>query len=424
MRRETARARGTVVVVAAAVLIAALMPLSVDAMVTTPIPSAPPLVPPPIAAMPPAGAQQPPAALIADPITPEATCGAWAVQTLYGGQWPTGQSWWEFSCRHSTGPCVGPGPCNADNHSNDHVTTIDYFVHDGSTAVFYGESLDFYQYFDFEDATQCNFWWDQATAAWYVAPDPLCGYAPQPPSPSNEEPTAVANVACASLYCRFDALGSLDPDGWIARYSWSFGDGSSSSSFEGVHRYASAGTYRVSLTVTDDDGATAVDTVDAVAPNLRPVATIGYDCTGLDCRYDGGASSDPDGTVVGYRWTFGDAAGATGGSGQHRYSSLGSYTLTLEVTDDAGGLGTASTSVALIGLQAKTAKVRGAPAVELTWTGAAGTGYLVYRDGMQAATVTGTSFTDPLPRSARGTVTYKVCREGVPICSAAVTLAI
>jgi chitodextrinase len=424
MRTATARARRPVVVLAAAVLITALMPRSADAMVTTPIPSAPPLVPPPIAAMSPAGAQQPPAALIADPITPEATCGQWAVQTLYGGAWPTDQSWWEFSCRHSTGPCVGPGMCNADLHSNDHVTTIDYFVHDGSTAVFYGESLDFYQYVDFEGTTQCNLWWDQAAVQWYVAPDPMCGYAPQPPPPPNEAPVAVANVHCSSLYCGFDGRGSWDSDGGIAGYSWSFGDGASSLLFEGVHRYASPGTYRVSLTVTDDDGATSVDTVDAVAPNLRPVATIGYDCSGLDCRYDGGASSDPDGTVVGYRWTFGDAAGAMGRSGLHRYSSLGTYTLTLEVADDAGGLGATSTSVALIGLQAKATKVRGAPAVELTWTGAAEAGFLVYRDGVHAATVTGTSFTDPMPRGPRGTVTYKVCREGGPICSAAVTLAI
>jgi chitodextrinase len=424
MRTATARARRPVVILAAAVLITALMPLSVDAMVTTPIPSAPPLVPPPIAALPPAAAQQPPAALIADPITPEATCGQWAAQTLYGGAWSTDQSWWEFSCRHSTGPCVGPGMCNADNHSNDHVTTIDYFVHDGSTAVFYGESLDFYQYIDFEGATQCNLWWDEATVQWYVAPDPMCGYAPQPPPPPNEAPVAVANVHCSSLYCGFDGRGSWDPDGGVSGYSWSFGDGASSSLFEGTHRYASPGTYRVTLTVTDDDGATAVDTVDAVAPNVRPVATIGYDCTGLDCRYDGGASSDPDGTVVGYRWTFGDAAGATSRSGQHRYSSLGSYTLTLEVTDDAGALGTASRTVGLIGLQAKVTKVRGGPAVELTRTGASGPNLFLYRNGTQITTMTAISFTDLLPRGTRGTVVYQLCLEGVPVCSGLVTVVI
>ena len=67
---------------------------------------------------------------------------------------------------------------------------------------------------------------------------------------------------------------STDPDGTIASWLWSFGDNTTSSQKNPAHTYASAGTYTVSLKVTDDKGAT--DTVTkqvSVAPaNSPPVA--------------------------------------------------------------------------------------------------------------------------------------------------------
>ena len=54
----------------------------------------------------------------------------------------------------------------------------------------------------------------------------------------------------------FDAGGSSDGDGSVAGYAWDFGDGQTSSTGPTVtHAYAAAGTYPVTLTVTDDDGA-------------------------------------------------------------------------------------------------------------------------------------------------------------------------
>ncbi|MGH9759957.1 MAG: PKD domain-containing protein, partial [Blastocatellia bacterium] len=56
-------------------------------------------------------------------------------------------------------------------------------------------------------------------------------------------------------------------------------------------------------------------------------------------------ASDPDGTVVGYRWTFGDGATSTTASPSHVYTAAGTYSATLTVTDN-GGL-TASASVTI-----------------------------------------------------------------------------
>ena len=56
----------------------------------------------------------------------------------------------------------------------------------------------------------------------------------------------------------FNATASRDPDGNITNYAWNFGDGNITTITEPViaHSYASAGSYDITLTVTDDDGAT------------------------------------------------------------------------------------------------------------------------------------------------------------------------
>jgi hypothetical protein len=54
----------------------------------------------------------------------------------------------------------------------------------------------------------------------------------------------------------------------------------------------------------------------------------------LTCSVDATASSDPDGTIAGYTWNFGDGATATGRVASHDYAVAGNYTVTLTVTDN------------------------------------------------------------------------------------------
>lgn len=56
-------------------------------------------------------------------------------------------------------------------------------------------------------------------------------------------------------------------------------------------------------------------------------------------------SFDPDGTIVSYAWDFGDGQTDTGVVRNHTYTSPGTYTCTLTVTDDLGATGTASTVI-------------------------------------------------------------------------------
>ena len=67
-------------------------------------------------------------------------------------------------------------------------------------------------------------------------------------------------VACNPEFS-FDALGSYDPDGYIVSYEWDFGDGTTAQEIMAEHTYSAPGTYTVTLTVTDDDGAIAKECV-------------------------------------------------------------------------------------------------------------------------------------------------------------------
>nr|ADP09417.1 PKD and MgtE_N domain protein [uncultured marine crenarchaeote E6-3G] len=75
-------------------------------------------------------------------------------------------------------------------------------------------------------------------------------------------------------------------------------------------------------------------------PNWTPIADAGPDVTtdvGVNVTFDGSSSSDPDGTITDYSWSFGDGSSATGVTVYHVYGSDGTYTVTLTVTDNRAG---------------------------------------------------------------------------------------
>jgi len=132
---------------------------------------------------------------------------------------------------------------------------------------------------------------------------------------------------------------SNDSDGTIASWNWNFGDGSTSALQNPTHHYADEGTYHVTLTVTDDDGASNSTSKDIIVSNVAPVSNADgpYTCElGQTITFDGSKSYDNDGTIVSYQWTFGDGAIGTGMNPTHKYSNYGTYTVTLLVTDDDG----------------------------------------------------------------------------------------
>ena len=86
------------------------------------------------------------------------------------------------------------------------------------------------------------------------------GAANQPPTAVIASPTA-SGTYHEGTEVSFLSTGSTDPDGTIVSYNWTFGDGNTSTLANTTHIYATADTYTVTLTVTDDDGATNSTTV-------------------------------------------------------------------------------------------------------------------------------------------------------------------
>jgi PKD repeat protein len=166
----------------------------------------------------------------------------------------------------------------------------------------------------------------------------------------NVKPHASIGSKCTGLACDFTGAGSGDQDGTIVSYSWAFGDGGVSTSPTPSHEFAAEGSYVVKLTVTDNQGATA-STTRTVSPapiNELPVAEFTVTCSSLSCHVDGTASDDPDGSITDYSWTFGDGGTASGSTADHTYAAAGGYTITLSVTDDRLGTGTASHNVNVV----------------------------------------------------------------------------
>ena len=93
------------------------------------------------------------------------------------------------------------------------------------------------------------------------------GYWPNGGPVTDTAPTAAFTASCTGLDCTFDASGSTDDHG-IAAYGWTFGDGATGTAVTASHTFATAGTYTVTLAVTDSAGqtGTAAKAVTVTAP--------------------------------------------------------------------------------------------------------------------------------------------------------------
>lgn len=101
-----------------------------------------------------------------------------------------------------------------------------------------------------------KFGWGLVDAGRAVLYDPLA-------EPSNQPPIANAGAdktGRVNRWINFDGSGSSDPDGSIVSYDWNFGDGGTANGVRVNHRFTKVGTYTVTLTVTDAQGATGQDT--------------------------------------------------------------------------------------------------------------------------------------------------------------------
>jgi PKD repeat protein len=182
-----------------------------------------------------------------------------------------------------------------------------------------------------------------------IGTGPLSNEKSATPTAPDAPPTACFTHSENGSTTSADGSCSSDSDGNVTAWDWNWGDGSTHGSGKTAsHSYAAGGTYNVTLTVTDNGGQTN-STTQAVTvsspPDQPPTACFAHNESGLQTSVDGSCSSDSDGSVVGWQWTFGDGANATGRTANHTYAASGNYTVTLTVTDNAGLTATTSQTI-------------------------------------------------------------------------------
>jgi PKD repeat protein len=138
---------------------------------------------------------------------------------------------------------------------------------------------------------------------------------------------------------------TTDPYGTPA-YNWSFGDGGTAAGSAPSHTYAAPGSYTVTMTMTDPLTGSTGSAQRTLVINDLPSASFTLApnpaTAGALVALNGGASTDPDGSIASYTWNFGDGSTGSAATPSHAYGAPGIYTVTLKVTDSAGQGATAT----------------------------------------------------------------------------------
>jgi len=177
--------------------------------------------------------------------------------------------------------------------------------------------------------------------------------------PGNEPPTAViasSNPIGETPHdVSFEGNGSTTNQPPIVSYEWNFGDGSTAMGEAVAHTFNVAGSFDTVLTVTDSASLSGqastpiLVTESDTGPNEPPQAVISVTSSKgevpFTVGFDGSESSDAEGQIASYEWSFGDGSTATGATTEHTYAIPGIYTATLEVTDSGGETGSNSTTI-------------------------------------------------------------------------------
>jgi PKD repeat protein len=175
-----------------------------------------------------------------------------------------------------------------------------------------------------------------------------------PGAPGNTAPTAGFTHTCHAADCTFVSTSTDAPPGTIVTYAWTFGDGATGNVMNPSHSYtiAAATDFTVTLTVTDNEGATAVATrtirVDPVPPaNTPPTAGFTHACNAAACTFASTSTDAPPGTIVTYAWTFGDGTTSNVKNPSHSYTvaAITDFTVTLTVTDNEGATAVATKTI-------------------------------------------------------------------------------
>jgi PKD repeat protein len=154
----------------------------------------------------------------------------------------------------------------------------------------------------------------------------------------------------------FDASATTDENAVCldaCTYTWDFGDGTTATGRIATRQFQIAQTYTVKLSVTDPAGTTAsiirnIPVGEGTAPvasfTFSPSAPALFEQVAFNAQ---GSRAGVAGRTITAEWNFGDGSTGSGITTTHAYSSLGTYTVTLTVTDNAGVRSTTTQTVTI-----------------------------------------------------------------------------
>ena len=178
-----------------------------------------------------------------------------------------------------------------------------------------------------------------------------------PAPPLSVNATASPSSGVVPLTVTLTAVTSQGTAPYTA--TWKFGDGTSGTGMSVTHVYSTAGSYLPSVTVTDSKGrvGSASTSVSAQSngtgppPPLVVIVTANPTLGGTPLSVNASASiSGGTGTYSSILWNFGDGATGSGNPVSHRYTTGGTFSLSVTVTDSKGTSSSNSTVVTAVGL--------------------------------------------------------------------------
>jgi hypothetical protein len=207
--------------------------------------------------------------------------------------------------------------------------------------------------------------------------------------PANKAPVGIVKIEAESWISQepakvytlvpitFDASGSYDEDGPnflddkletrpiddLKSLLWDLGDGNQTSTPKVIHTYKSVGLYTIRINMTDFKGASWSEEYSIEVVNRLPIAIAKIDQITLEMSkqpvlLSAEGSYDPDGTIIGYFWEFGDGTFSDKTQGidgyvpgvvvNHQYGKTGRYEAKLYVMDNLKGICSEPSTVTVV----------------------------------------------------------------------------
>jgi PKD repeat protein len=154
--------------------------------------------------------------------------------------------------------------------------------------------------------------------------------------------TSNVTTGTTPLYVQFTDISTSTPTSW----SWTFGDGGTSTLQNPVYEYTDEGTYTVSLTATNSAGSNTTSTTGYITATTitSPIASFTADVKSGTIPLTVQFTDTSTYTPTSWEWSFGDGSSSTEENPSHTYTTAGSYSVTHTATNAGGSRTTTASS--------------------------------------------------------------------------------